>query len=146
METLRFPGEPRESERAGAPERNRPRQAFAQQGTPERYRGPRPGKHELTAGQAGAQTRLQHSFKKGVRGRGMTQRVDSRQGKPAAASGSTRAKLSIRTQLAGSRRALLPKLVEEDFQNFCLPGEELMRRGEHMRARARKREECIRLS
>ena len=80
MEMLRFPGEPRESERAGAPDRNPPRQAFAQQGAPERDRRPRRGERELTAGQAGAETRLQHSSNQGVRCRGMTHRVDPRQG------------------------------------------------------------------
>ena len=140
METLRFPGELRECERAGALYRNLPRQVCSQQRASLRDRGPQTGELEPAAGQAGAQTRPHPSFKQGGQGKGMIRRAESRQEKSATAPGNARAASSVRTQPAGRRRALLAQFAEEDFQMFCSPREELMRRREHMRVRARKSE------
>ena len=121
METLRFPGEPRECERAGALHRNLPRQVCSQQRATLRDRGPQIGELELAAGQAGAQARLHPSLQQGLQCMGMIRGSVPRQDNQAVAPGSTRAALSKRMQPAGSRRALLAKLVEEHFQNFCPP-------------------------
>ena len=108
-EMLRFPGEPCESERAGALDCNLPRQALSQQGAPVSDRGQQTGELELTSRQVGAQARLQPSLRQGGQGRGTIRRAESRQDRSGAEPGSTRAAPSVLTQLAERRRALLPE-------------------------------------
>lgn len=136
METLRLPGDLRECERAAALDRNLSPQACSQQRTPARDRGPQAGEHEPASGQVSAQGRLHPSLQQGLQCMCMIRRSVPRQDNQALAPGSTQAALSMRMQPAGSRRALLAKLVEEDFQNFCPPGETLRRRCEHIYASA----------